>query len=257
MGKVTTTVVCNHDGARQVILDAISFQDVHVTAGDSLQYDYDGKLITITWEKPFTKGEKRDVIVEYVVEKPVTGLTFGGPDEHYPDRAAYAAADNETERARYWLPCMDFPTVRTTLEFVLTARKEYGLLANGVLVSEVENEDGTKTANWVLDFPCPSYLVCVVCGELVEVVDETARLQAGEVPVRYYGVKGDAPEDLMFTFGGTPKLLAWLEKRGTPGVPMQSVPHAIQWATRSHSRSTINSLSPPSAVPWRTSHSCR
>jgi aminopeptidase N len=60
---------------------------------------------------------------------------------------------------------VDYPQVRQSLEFVLTSDESHGLVANGVLESEV-TKDGRKTAHWRLDFPCPSYLACIAAGEV-------------------------------------------------------------------------------------------
>lgn len=66
-----------------------------------------------------------------------TGMHFfaGGQDEE----PVYALSDHETEKARYWLPCIDLPTVRTTAEFRLTVRAGHAAFANGVKVSEVSS----------------------------------------------------------------------------------------------------------------------
>ena len=71
----TSTVVCNHEGACRLTLDAASFQGVQVT-GEEIQSKYYVWRITITWIKHFKKLEKHQV--DYVAEKPVTGLIFGG-----------------------------------------------------------------------------------------------------------------------------------------------------------------------------------
>lgn len=68
-------------------------------------------------------------------------------------------------RARYWMPCVDFPQVRQRLEFLLTSDASHTMVANGVLQSEV-TKDGRKTSHWKLDFPCPSYLACIAVGEV-------------------------------------------------------------------------------------------
>ena len=72
---------------------------------------------------------------------------------------------NAVGRARYWLPCVDFPQVRQSLEFLLTSEESHTLVANGVLQSEV-TKNGRKTAHWKLDFACPSYLACIAAGEV-------------------------------------------------------------------------------------------
>ena len=119
-------------------LDAV---DLNVTAvadedGRKLTWRHDGKKLTIRWQDPFALGEERRVAVHYAVEHPSAGLYFSQPDDAYPDMPWYAVTDHETERARHWLPCIDLPNVRTTLDIRLRADARFTILANGYLVEE-------------------------------------------------------------------------------------------------------------------------
>ena len=64
--------------------------------------------------------------------------------------------DHETERARYWLPCVDHPSARTTLDIAITAPTGMEILATGALKQTEDHEDGTTTARWHSAEPCPS-----------------------------------------------------------------------------------------------------
>ncbi|MHC4861080.1 MAG: M1 family aminopeptidase, partial [Planctomycetota bacterium] len=215
-GAVVTTVAANRAGARALELSACDLEDVEVTDedGHGLSSRYDGREVSVLWDEPFDRGESRRLRISYRVEDPVSGLHFASPDEQYPDRARWVATDHETERARYWLPCLDYPAVRTTLTFHLTAPDDLTILANGVLESEEPNGDGTKTAHWRLDYPCPSYLICLAIGEFVRADDRPV----GDREIAYFGARGRATEeDLGKSFGRTPEIMEWLEKRvGNP-----------------------------------------
>jgi hypothetical protein len=104
---------------------------------------------TQTWAEPFAAGERRDVSVSYVVREPVAGLLFSAPDAAYPTRPAYVVSDNETECARYWLPCVDYPTVRPTLAFHLHAPPGHTAVANGVCSGTQTHADGSSTSSYV------------------------------------------------------------------------------------------------------------
>lgn len=177
---------------RKALLDAVAFSGVEVVSLDAGQplagYRYDGKRVQIVWANPFTSvGETRRVSVRYTVQDPVAGMHFfGGPDAPEGE-PAYALSDHETEKARYWLPCVDLPSVRTTADFYLTTRRGHVAFANGVKASEAllplehtqqqdgggDQDDDDDTAwkgertltVWRLDFPCPSYLLCVAVGD--------------------------------------------------------------------------------------------
>lgn len=211
-GTVSTTVVANDRGAQTLELDAIDFEDVAVGHGgdDGVAFSYDGQKIRISWDKPFDLGEKRTVAVTYKVHRPLSGLFFSRPSPEYPKKALYAATDHETERARYWLPCIDLPNVRTSLSFELTAKADLEILANGRHVKDVKNSDGTKTAHWQLDQRCPSYLICFAIGDFVSFDD-------GEfegIPVRYFASRAHfSSDDLKRAFGRSRDMLAWMTKK--------------------------------------------
>ncbi len=210
-GAVTTTVESRRSGPTKLSLHAVDFLELEVrdTEDRELSWDYDGKRLNITWGDAFEAAETRQVEVRYRLHRPVAGLYFSSPDEEYPDAPRWAATDHETERARHWLPCIDLPQVRTTLSFALRSDADHTILANGALVGEEEHDDGTKTARWELDFPCPSYLVCFVLGELVRYDDG----EFGGMPIAYYGVAPNEPEDLARSFGRTGKILEWMTGR--------------------------------------------
>jgi len=211
-GTVTTTVCANREGASRIVLHAVDFEQVGVSGADSdeLTWRYDGREITIDWAEPFRLGEERRFSVSYSIDDPITGLTFSIPDDVYPDVARWAATDNESERARHWLPCVDLPAVRTTLTFAITAPKHMTILANGLLTSEEAAGKGMKTAVWDLDFPCPSYLVCFAVGEFVRADDEPV----GDIETTYFGAEGRVTaDDLMRSFGDTPRIMRWMVER--------------------------------------------
>ncbi|KAI9183862.1 hypothetical protein H9P43_002914 [Blastocladiella emersonii ATCC 22665] len=225
-GTVTHTVRCNAsvptaaalgDAAMRLTLNAVGFDSVHVTGDKLAGFECDGKEIVVRWAEPFAaKGDERKITVTYRVEKPVSGLFFNSAD--LPSNGTYAVTDHETERARYWLPCVDFPTVRPRLTFRLTAPANFETLANGALVSSTvdANDAAIKTTVWDLDFPCPSYLLFLAVGDFNTIDDRPAVTELGEVPIKYYAPKGFAIEDLGRALDTTPAMYEWLTKKIAP-----------------------------------------
>jgi len=210
-GTVTLTVGANGDGADSLELHAVDFHDVKVrdTDGHQVHFSYDGRLIRIQWASPLKRGEQCKLAVSYRVDRPVTGLFFSGPDKAYPKAPRWAATDHETERARHWLPCVDLPNVRTTLEFHLRCEKDFTVVANGASVGEKDNGDGTKTSHWKLDQRCPSYLVCFALGDFVRCDDGSHKGK----PIAYFTSKEHSAADLKRSFGGTGAMLDWMTKK--------------------------------------------
>lgn len=210
-GTVTTTLRANADGADSLELNAVDFADLKVRDldGHEIHTSYDGKLIRVHWLKPLQRGEECKLAVSYRVTRPVTGLFFSGPDKAYPKAPRWAATDHETERARHWLPCVDLPHVRTTLDFHLRCDKEFTVVANGAPAGEKDNGDGTKTSHWKLEQRCPSYLVCFALGDFVRCDDGSHKGK----PIAYFTSKEHSAADLKRSFGGTGAMLDWMTQK--------------------------------------------
>lgn len=211
-GRVTTTVHARRAGSPTLQLDAVDFEDLSVrdVDGRNLSWSYDGRKITVLWDKPFAPSEQRRVEVAYRVVEPSAGLYFALPDDAYPNQPAYVASDHEPERARHWLPCIDLPNVRTTLDIQLRADARHTILANGYLVAEFEHGDGTKSAHWRLDQPCPSYLICIAIGDMIRVDDGSVQSGDQVVPIAYFAGAEHSPEAVMRAFGRTRDMLTWM-----------------------------------------------
>lgn len=211
VGSVTTTVEARCDHAAELCLHAVDLQEVSVRDpdGHALDFAYDGREIRVHWRRALARGERRKVQVRYEVIEPVSGLFFSQPSLEYPDRPWYATTDHETERARHWLPCVDLPSVRTTLDVHLRAEQRFTLLANGYLVGERTHRDGTRSAHWRLEQRCPSYLICLAVGEFVRCDEESV----DGVPIAYFASARYTESELRRTFGRTPAMLAWMSRK--------------------------------------------
>jgi len=202
-GFALITIQANVNGGDSLNLDAVDFDDLKVSdnAGLDLNYSYDGKIISLHFAQPFNTGDEQVIRIEYSIQDPISGMQFSQPDAQRPEFPLYAITDNETERARYWFPCVDFPTVRSKMEYHLTAAEDLTILANGELISE-KTKNGMKTAHWKLDYPCPSYLACFTIGEFSEYYDEPLR----DIPIAYFADKSYTPEQLKRTYEPTRRM---------------------------------------------------
>ena len=218
-GIVTLTVAARRAGAHVLRLDAVDLDVSTVAdlAGREVMWRNDGKQITIRWAESFAAQEERQVAVHYAVVEPSSGLYFSQPSDTYPDMPWYAVTDHETERARHWLPCIDLPNVRTTLDIRLRAEERFTILANGYLVGEEVHGDGTKSAHWRLDQRCPSYLICFAVGEFVRADDGAFDDGEKSIPLAYFCSPQHTSDDMLRSFGRTGAMLAWMTaKLGQP-----------------------------------------
>jgi aminopeptidase N len=208
--QVAHDFVANREGVSEVTLDGVEFEDLSVSDAshepNPMDFRYDGKKIHIRWHSAFRKGEMRKVNIRYKVDHPKTGVFFMYPTEFERDRPLYVATDHETERARYWLACIDFPILKTTIDWYITADENLTILANGSLVTETRHGDGSKTAFWSLKQLCPSYLACFAVGDFIE----ERHGNIGGVEIASFATKKFTSRDLELSFSKTGKMLTWM-----------------------------------------------
>ncbi len=131
----------------------------------------DDKLI-VRLEKPIAADADVWVRIAYRIEQPRRGAYFVTPDAREPTQPRMMWTQGEPEYARYWYPCLDSPSERSTFTIQVNAPANYFVLSNGALHSTAENEDGTKTWNWRMTQPHAPYLTSVVAGEFVALTQE-------------------------------------------------------------------------------------
>lgn len=225
-GHVTHTARAQWSGANTLHLNAEDFEDISVSSPDDdrLSFTYDGHVVQIVFSVPLLKDQVVTVCVNYAVTDPIDGLVFSrGKDGHF------VVSDHETERARYWLPVVDHPTVRTTLSFTLRtlAADQLVALANGYLVSEDTSTDGVKVTKWEMKQITPSYLICIAIGKFIVANGGEHRGKK----IRYFapisGRRSYTVEDLALTFGRTKEMIEFMENKVNFELPW---PKYYQWA---------------------------
>ncbi|MHA2028190.1 MAG: M1 family aminopeptidase [Candidatus Kariarchaeaceae archaeon] len=214
-GSNTVTLVSNSTNTNFVKFNAVDFEYVNIDT-PNVNWEYDEKFISVTFNENVPKGTKVDLKIDYKVVEPSAGLYFS----HFDEEIKWCGSDHETERARHWFPCIDFPNVRTSYRWELTSNEDYIILANGKLTSEKSNGDETKTVIWDHNYPCPSYLAAIALGHLTEYIDHSVDAGKGTIPIAYYGISKYSPEDLFRSFGRTPEMIKWYVKK---------FDHAMAW----------------------------
>lgn len=86
-------------------------------------------------------------VVEYTIEykgTPADGLIIS--KNIFGERTFFG--DNWPNRAHHWLPTVDHPSDKATVEFVVTAPDHYQVVANGVEIEETSLEGGKRLSHW-------------------------------------------------------------------------------------------------------------
>lgn len=183
-----------------------------------LEYKYDGKVMLIDLRSEFTRSDTIEVYVKYV-SKPneiVTkgsaaitsdkGLYFINADGSDPDKPKQIWTQGETESSSVWFPTIDAPNERCTQEISITVDSVYNTLSNGVLISQKNNEDGTRTDYWKMDLPHAPYLFMMAIGEYSVVKDKWKN-----VPIAYH-VEPAYESFAKSIFGNTPEMMTYFSE---------------------------------------------
>lgn len=124
------------DGKGMVVKD-VSFDQGSVT------WSHETDRITITAEKEIKAGTAGIFTIDYS-GIPADGLIIS--DNKFGKRTFFA--DNWPDRGRNWLPCVDHPYDKASVDFIVTAPDHYEVVGSGQLVEESDMPGHTKLTHW-------------------------------------------------------------------------------------------------------------
>lgn len=145
----------------------------------NISLDYSRKndkvLINTAWNKsPLKIGDTATIVIEYK-GVPSDGLIIS--KNKYGHRTFFA--DNWPNRAHNWIPCVDDPSDKASIEFIVTAPSHYQVVSNGIQVAENNLPGNKKLTHWKEDLPLPTKVM--VIGVANFAVDKVAVVN--DVPV--------------------------------------------------------------------------
>lgn len=223
-GKVWITLEPHFYATDSLQLDAKGmniYQVAIVKAGKNipLKYAYDSLFLNIQLDKPYKKGERYTVYIDYTA-KPnefkangsaaitdAKGLYFINPKGEEKDKPTQIWTQGETEATSVWVPTIDRTNQKTTQLFNLTVPAKYVSLSNGKLIAQKTNTDGTRTDTWSMDQPHAPYLFFMGVGDFAVVKDTYKGKE-----VNYY-VEKAYEKVARRIFGDTPEMMAFFSKK--------------------------------------------
>ena len=210
-GTVTVTVTARRDGPTQLALHAVSFEDVVGARRRRARLGLAatmGRRSRSTGPNRSAGARRRRVAVSYRVERPGSGLYFSKPVGGLPERAAGSRSPTTRPSARgTGCPASTCPTRDRCLDFHLRAAGPASRSwPTARSWARPNTSDGTKTAHWRLDFPCPSYLTCFAIGDFVRADDG----EHDGKPIAYFAPSTFTADDLRRSFGRTGEMLDWM-----------------------------------------------
>lgn len=90
--------------------------------------------------------------------------------------------DNWPNRAHNWLPCVDEPADKATVDFIVAAPEHYQVVSNGLKVGEKALPDNMKLTHWSERAQCPTKVMVIGVADFA--VDHTG--DVNNIPVYTY-----------------------------------------------------------------------
>lgn len=206
-------------------LDAKGMKIKNVTIGHqdkALTYTYDSSFLRIQLDRKYRKEEQVKLSIQYTAMPYATksggsaaitddrGLYFINNDGKIEGKPIQIWTQGETESNSHWLPTIDKPNSRTTVQIELTVPSKYKTLSNGELVAS--NDNGfTRTDIWKMDKPIQVYAIMFAIGDFA-----IAKEKWNNKEVSYYVEPAFAPyAKKMFQY--TPEMIEFFSN--VTGVP--------------------------------------
>ncbi len=225
-GKATIKLKPYFYPTSKVILDAKNFdiKSIYLTdsIGKKLTFTYDTAQVFITLDKIYTRNDSLTLFIDYVAKpndrKTVAGtaitsdkgLYFINPLGEEKDKPTQLWTQGEPESNSCWFPTVDKPNERMTQEIYITldsAHKKFVTLSNGMLLSSINNPNGSRTDYWKQTLPAAPYLTMMAVGDFTIVKDKWKKME-----VNYY-VEHEYANYAMSTFGNTPEMLEFFSNK--------------------------------------------
>lgn len=189
-GEVTMRAASTVDGLTGVVLNFFDNMTIDSVTRNTtpLSYSHASDLITITLDQSFDTGEVFEVTVQYHGSPVNNALDFS-----YHSGQPIISSLSEPNGAREWWPCKDRPDDKAdSARIALTVPDDLVAVSEGLLMSEVDNGDGTKTFEWFESYPITTYLVSVAITNYSKFTDYYHPAVGDSMPIDNYVY----PEDL-------------------------------------------------------------
>ncbi|MEJ2721460.1 MAG: M1 family metallopeptidase, partial [bacterium] len=115
---------------------------------------------------------------------------------------------SEPDMARNWFPCYDEPWDKATSEMICTVPADRFCASNGLLISETDNLDGTKTYHWKTRYPHSTYLTSVAISDYVMLSQWYHYSPSDSMEMPYY-VYPDKLPAAQTSFANAPAMMAF------------------------------------------------
>jgi hypothetical protein len=212
-GQNTMFIEILEDDVTNVLLDFtnnLTLDNVFL-AGNETDFIHESHQILVDLGDSYNTGNMVELNFEYHGH-PVLPTRYGYGfvfDQHAGENIAFTMV--EPFASRDWWPCKDIPSDKIDeMDIIITCPSEYICASNGTLLSNTDNEDGSRTFHWSESYPISTYLVSVAM----------TNYERYTIPYSYNDYEIDIqnyifPEDYdagVQLFGQTPAMLDFMQE---------------------------------------------
>jgi aminopeptidase N len=187
-GEATVEVAILEDETDEIVLDLIGPRpdgtgmtvtevrtEIAVTEhGDAVDFTHEEDRLVLRLSQWAWAGEVRRFTVFYE-GTPADGLIIA--TNKHGDRTFFG--DNWPERGRHWLPSVDHPSDKATVEWAVTAPVHYQVVGSGRLVEETDLGENLRLTRWRSDEPLATKIMVIGAARFA-----VEHLEEGGVPVQ-------------------------------------------------------------------------
>ncbi|PWT89864.1 MAG: hypothetical protein C5B55_10640 [Blastocatellia bacterium] len=148
----------------------------------TLSFEHEDNKLVVQLPQSVEPNTKLSLTIVYH-GKPKDGLILTTDKDGRPS----AVGDNWPDRVHHWIPCLDHPSAKATVQFKITTPGNDLVVANGRLDHVETTSEGTRTWSYTEAQPIPPY--CMVIG-----VGQFARIDGSSAitPLSFYVPQSDA-----------------------------------------------------------------
>ncbi len=174
--------------------------------GGSARFEQGAGRLNVLLPQPAATGARLTIVVAYR-GRPKDGLILKADKAGKPS----ATGDNWPDRVHHWIPTLDHPSAKATVNFTVTAPARDLVVANGQFVSTRDNADATRTWAFKESRPISPYCMIIAVGEYAEFQSPVKT----SVPLAYYVPQTDR-EPAPRGFGSVPQTLEFFNELIAP-----------------------------------------
>lgn len=185
-GNVTTLSEVMVNAVSEIVYDFKDSMTVDsiLTGEQILSFSHSDDAVTIVLDRIYNTGEYISTTVFFHGHPGDDERTFVWDEL---EGAPVVTTHSFTSGTSEWWPCKDTPADKAdSADVFITVADSLTATSNGLLISNVDNGDGTRTFHWNLYYPIAAYLLAVAVSEYVSFKDWYVNAEGDSMPIVNY-----------------------------------------------------------------------